>query len=217
MSIGISETLSTAGTAIPEVKVESSSGAWSNVILVGLLGLCIGTGGIAHASSLPPCHISRDVTITICEEGGYNPSITELTTVPEQLAGIQRYMSLNVLELAQIFGVSRQTVHNWLKGEKEPHRHRQLKIDSVFQLAREWRSVSSKPLGSSLRKRVGESSVLDELARNPIDENAVHSKLAELHNALVSSESRKSIADVARARGRAKVTRMADWKDDEIL
>lgn len=218
MGTTVSQTLtSTTGTVIPDVRVESAPAAWSNRIWIGVLGLCIGTGGIANASSLPSSQISRDVSIKICEEGRENSRVTELSSVPEQLAAIQRYMSLNVSQLASTFGVSRQTVHQWLKAQREPYPRRQGKIGLVFEIAREWRSVSSKPLGGSLHKRLGEASVLDELARDPIDEHAVRAKLTELHRALASSESRQSIADVALAKGGKTLKRASSWKDDEIL
>ena len=117
-----------------------------------LLGLAISTSGVATEASQKVYRTSHS-----CEQGFEELSIPSANcfaistnfasdealtteagnssiqkeTVSEAIASIRARLSLQVKELAQIFGVGRPTIYSWINEESSPHGHRLERIESV--------------------------------------------------------------------------------------
>lgn len=207
-------------TVQPKLEETKSTLGWNNKILASLLGLLIGTGGVANANTLrTPLPVSSTVIVTVCGEHEHRRFVREELSVEEQLAAIQRNLSLNVSELSNALAVTRPTIYAWLRAEKEPQPENLARIQQVYRIARFWRSMSAHPVGN-LRNAIQEStgrSLIGELSASHLDENALRSTLTTLRAAAPDVLRRRSIADVARDHGLTTVERPTKWSEESDL
>lgn len=65
------------------------------------------------------------------------------------VAQIRSALSLNISELARVFGVERPTVYGWTKGETEPREKEKLeRLHAVYGVAKQWEQFGLGELGS---------------------------------------------------------------------
>ena len=120
----------------------------------------------------------------------------------ELLAGIRRYFSLNIANLARVLRVERPTVYSWITGAVTPRLENLSRIQKIHTLAKEWRKVSSEPVRGMLTIGYsGMPSLLDQLQQEVIDETAIRGTLSELRAALARVPQRKSVAQIAKEKG----------------
>ena len=120
----------------------------------------------------------------------------------EQLAGIRRYLSLSVSDLAKVLRVERPTVYSWLKGEAIPRSGNVNRIGAIYSIAREWRLMSSEPIRGMLNTPYGDdTTLLGLLSEETVDEVATRRLLGKLREALDRVPPRKSVAEIAKERG----------------
>ena len=107
----------------------------------------------------------------------------------EVKAGFGRTMS----RLPEVFGVSRQTLYNWLDGEipKEVH---QAKLVQLAEAARTFSELSFKPTSTSLDRTVSHGSSLLKLIGEGADGREVAQKLVRV--SLRATESRASLNEL---------------------
>jgi hypothetical protein len=211
----------------PKTSVTASSSAgpssivpWNNRILIAVLGMTIGTGGVANASALKHAPTSSQIQITICELKEVNAPVERALSAQEQIVGIQRYLSMNVTYLAKVLRIARPTVYAWMRGA-DPHDVNLERIRQLHRISRMWRSMSSIPVGNYLTLPLGGgSSLLEQLSQEQLQESAISESMARVKAALESAPRRKTIAETARARGlRVIDTREAkdEWSPDDDL
>lgn len=159
-----------------------------------LLGLAISTTGIASESSQKVYRTSHS-HVQIFEEPSI-PSASCLAisakcksdealtaeaggnsiqkeTVSEAIASIRARLSLQVKELAQIFGVGRPTIYSWINEESLPHGHRLERIEKVAKVAKLWDQFSYLPAGKLVRNLIGGETLIDLLSKEQISEHEV--------------------------------------------
>jgi DNA-binding transcriptional regulator YiaG len=135
-------------------------------------------------------------------------SETEATVYsPSQLLGtIRSSLSLRVTELAEALQVQRPTIYAWMKSETEPQDDNRLRLEVISEIAREWRSLSDKPLGNLLRQPTGDSpSLMNLLKRKHLNQSGISKLLRQLSNALEGQvpkwKRRLTATEQARQRG----------------
>lgn len=196
---------------------------WNNKVLAAILGMVIGTGGVANAavvntvvrtSSSADNHIRLTIRTSSYElENGLQDALLP----QEQIVGIQRYLSLNVTGLSSVLRVGRPTVYSWMRGVQPQGAHLQ-RIEQVYRIARSWRAMSSSPVGAYLAVRlVSGSSLLTQLADEILDEAAINGSFAEIRAALNNKPRRESILQAARRLGLASTTaaKTKKWSGDD--
>jgi len=113
----------------------TASGQWTQPVagtghsfgVVGILGWASAT--VLHAFSSPSTGgelLAADLQKYLAVPGSYDFSIIEATrlrTPQEDLTRIQEVLSPAVTNLAEAFGVTRQTIYNWRKGEAVAFQH----------------------------------------------------------------------------------------------
>ena len=219
-----SDTSSITSSAAAQTGSPVSLAPWNNRVLIAILGVTIGTGGIANAAVINRASASTGITaasnlafrVTL---SGENTGSPETALLPhEQVAGIQRYLSMNVTDLSKALQVARPTVYGWMRGV-EPHHFNLERITQVYRISRSWRAMSSVPIGVYLNVRLpNRESVIEQLSKQRIDEAAIRESLALIKIALDNEPRRQSIAELARARGLSTVN-MRDarkWSDDDL-
>ncbi len=180
---------------------------WNNKVLAAILGMVIGTGGVANAavvntvvrtSSSVDSHIRLTIRTSSYElENGRQDALLP----QEQIVGIQRYLSLNVTDLSSALRVGRPTIYAWMRGVQPQHAHLQ-RIEQVYRIARSWRAMSSSPVGAHLAVRLGSgSSLLTQLADETLDEGAINGSFAEIRATLNNGPRRESVLQAARRHG----------------
>jgi DNA-binding transcriptional regulator YiaG len=209
----------TSAASVPS-GIPASPAPWNNKVLIAILGMMIGTGGVANAALVnrEPA-TSSQFYVTVCDDDTANGNLERALMPQEQIAGIQRYLSMNVKDLSATLRVARPTVYAWMRGV-EPHGSNLKRISQVYRLARAWRAMSSIPLGQYLSVRLpAGGSVLEQFAEEELDEVAIIETFAKVKSALDSGPRRLSVIEAARARGLRAVDTHATgkWSSDDDL
>jgi DNA-binding XRE family transcriptional regulator len=96
---------------------------------------------------------ARTGPFTIVREG--NVHAEETLTTADRVLLLRRWLSLSVAEAARVLGVQRPTIYSWQEG-KTPAAAKNLgRLRAVFELAREWRQMSSDPVGHQRKEPLG--------------------------------------------------------------
>ena len=221
---GLSVKISSQCSIDPQPGTVSTSGLfWNNKVLAAILGMVIGTGGVANAAIVNTVMrsnstASNQMRLTICPSGTeVNRRDKDALLPQEQIAGIQRYLSLNVTDLSRAIRVKRPTVYSWLRGV-QPHDTNMQRIQQLYLIARSWRAMSSSPIGAYLSAPLqAGGSLMVQLTEEFFDEGAINRGFAEIKAALSDRPRRESIVEVANRRGlsRAVPEPTKTWSDDD--
>jgi hypothetical protein len=196
---------------------------WNNKVLAAILGMVIGTGGVANAAVVntvvrPSSGVDNHIRLTIRTPGYELDNGRQEALLPqEQIASIQRYLSLNVTDLSSALRVGRPTIYAWMRGVQPQDTHLQ-RIEQVYRIARSWRAMSSSPVGVYLAVRLGsDRSLLTQLADETLDEGAITCSFAEIRAALNNKPRRESILQAARRHGLRPTTskQTKKWSSDD--
>jgi len=199
----MSTKLSPSPTAVPNVTTLDYVKQVSAPIFLAAGMIFIGTGGKGTVEMLKTESQTGAVYSWTVPSVGVKRAKESMFLLPtELLAGIRRYLSLNVSNLAKVLRVERPTVYAWLSGEALPRLGNLERIRKVHFFAREWRKVSSEPVRGMLKIRYSEMpSLLEQLEQENIDEQAVRDTLSALQVALSRVPARKSVVQIAKEKG----------------
>jgi transcriptional regulator with XRE-family HTH domain len=133
-------------------------------------------------------------------EGSEQSDIVSETA--SQLVFIQRTFSMNTSEVANALNVSRPTVYAWLSGKSVRHYANLTRLQTLFELADFWRSISTHPLGEVLRRNPSQRvTLLLSLAAETVDSQNCRAQLQTLQTADANRTVRKSIRERLREYG----------------
>lgn len=115
-----------------------------------------------------------------------------LTTpeVPAALAEIRDAFSLSVVQLAQIFGVSRQAIYDWREGKPVKTENRQ-RIAAIRALAHQWMQTYPKPIGRVVAEEIDGTSLLALLSADQVDESAITPLLQKIAERLAAADANR--------------------------
>ncbi len=127
--------------------------------------------------------------------GGYNviylsdkKILTEIKSVPEQLAHIQKFLGLNVLALASILQVSRPTIYEWLDSKESTIRKKnQERLYSIYKISKKWARKNLGLINSYLHKPIGsaQSSLFSLLKSNELNVSEIDQCLVEIEKFII--------------------------------
>lgn len=195
--------------------LENISSVTANAFLSAVF--LVGTGGLAvpRVITYVPSGVLQ-VRMPRGEHGKIDAD--RMLDAQEKLAGIRRYLSLTVSDLARVLRVGRPTVYSWLHDEaslRAEHAHR---LEAMYKIAREWRTMSTKPVGSYLKAPTASGdTLLTLLSARALDSSAIRSAFAQIRAASVRAPRRASLMEVAKQRGfkLAVTQRPINWRSDE--
>jgi hypothetical protein len=187
----------------PSWKPQSTPLTLNGAVFAAVLSAAAaGTGGVAKPQAIAtqsftsPAACVLSVRVSESEE-------ERLLDTQSKIAGIRHYLSLNTTDLARVLKVGRPTVYSWTMGSvvlRSEHRER---LDAVYEIARNWRAVSSVPMGQLVREPLSNGTALIDLL------SADRLNLAALHGAMRQIAEQQSLVDrrltVAQAAARAGV------------
>jgi len=127
----------------------------------------IGSGAVRELRSQPFTRFSADPWLEkIISYEDQPDACLRQDEVEAALGYIKNTLSLNVSELAEVLAVSRPTVYAWAEGGNadEPKRQR---LAALKELAQEWESMCSEPLGTLLRDRSNSGTRVIDLLKLP--------------------------------------------------
>ncbi len=164
------------------------SGASGEAVAVYLIATAaLGTGGVqvvdwsrANARTGP---------FTIVRE---RSSEAALTTADRVLL-LRRWLSLSVAEAARVLHVQRPTVYSWQDG-KAPAAPKNLeRLRTVFELAREWRTLSGTSVGNYRKEPLGPGgrTLMDLLSAEEISRPRVLETMNRIVEASTRQEARR--------------------------
>lgn len=193
------EFVPTLGTGSTSTCAPSSSlsVSWNTALLTA--AFLVGTGGFAtpQALNVPEVHSVARIAHEL-----NTVSTQHLLDTQEKLAGIRRYLAVNVTEMARILRVGRPTVYSWLRDDPTLRANHARRIDEVYGLARKWRSMSYKPVGDLISRSLASGeTLLDLLSAKTLDEPAIEKALSQVAEAVNSKARRASVIEIAKQRG----------------
>jgi len=184
--------------------------------------MMIGTGGVANATVVnaairPRSNASNQVRITICNPVWEVNEQREVLLPQEQIAGIQRYLSLNVTDLSKALRVGRPTIYAWIRGAQLHDAHI-LRLQQLYRIARSWRAISSSPIGTYLNVQLPSgNSLIEQLADETLDESVINRSFIQIKAAVDGKPRRESISEVTKRRGLRSTTKteLKKWSGDD--
>ena len=137
-----------------------------------------GSGGMSIASGES---MTSDTIVYSVESQPTRAEVLKVSTVPQEVATIRHYLSLNVSNLATVLRIGRPTVYAWQRGEAKLHASNIKRLNDIYDLAVEWKKSSRVPLGNMLTSSLNDGSTfLESLSRDDIDPAELSSKVHEL-------------------------------------
>jgi hypothetical protein len=220
MQGAIESLCSTSGTG----SASSFSGApsffikWNNALLSAVL--LVGTGGFANAHTVSYVPSGALLHVRVLRSTDGNVDSERLLDTQEKLAGIRRYLSTNVTNLAKVLGVGRPTVYSWLREDADLRGEHAQRLEKIYRIARKWRMMSSRPVGAFLDQPIsaGET-LLSLLSARTVDERAVQVAFDRIRDASSRTTRRQGVVEAAKQRGfkLATTQRQTRWSTDEEL
>lgn len=161
--------------AIPAIYSPATTTSWrpqSPLLIVGSAGTG-GVEGLQFSNSscngyLPRCITIKDITLP---EAGFAGLMGDIQI------GFERVMS----HLPAIFGVSRQTLYNWLKGETPKERHQE-KLRQLAKAALVFKEAGFKPTPTMLDRTVANGQSFIDLLKHNADGANSANKLMRIVN-----------------------------------
>jgi hypothetical protein len=181
---------------------QSTPTALNGAVLAALLGAAAaGTGGIANPQALVAQSFTSPVACVFSVHVSQDEEDRLLDT-QAKIVGIRHYLSLNMTDLARILKVGRPTVYSWTTGEVLLHSAHRKRLDAVYEIAREWRALSSAPLGNLVREPVSNGmAVMDLLSADRLDLAAIRGGMRHMAELQGRSERRLTVAQAAERAG----------------
>jgi AcrR family transcriptional regulator len=205
---------------IPNVSATGSafSARWNNAFLTAVF--LVGTGGFASAQTVS--YVPSGALLQVRVQRGTDGTIDSdrLLDTQEKLAGIRRYLSMSVTDLAKVLRVGRPTVYSWLRGDADIRAEHAQRLEATYRIARNWRAMSSRPVGTFLNQPVASGeTLLGLLSAKAPDELAVGRAFSQIRNSAVRAARRPGVLEVAKQRGFKLATTQppTSWSSDEDL
>jgi DNA-binding XRE family transcriptional regulator len=172
---------------------------WNNAFLTAVF--LAGTGGVANPQTINRAQCGP-ISVRVMDISQEGAPADRLLDIQEKLAGIRRYLSMNVTNMAKTLRVARPTVYSWLRDEPSLRGNHLLRLEALYKIARGWRKISSQPVGEFLAQPLpsGES-LLALLSAKTLNEAEIQDAFVQIHKTVSRSLGRESIVDVARTRG----------------
>jgi AcrR family transcriptional regulator len=178
----------------------TSSSLINNAFLATIF--LVGTGGFANPKPVAVVPTGSLLYVRAASEPAASAESDRLLDAQEKLAGIRRYLSMTVTELAQAMRVGRPTIYSWLGDEAVIRARHAKRLEYMYRLSREWRTVSSRPVGRFLSVPLEEGgTLLALLSAKTIDEPAVKRCFSQIAEALMRTSDRPGVVELAKRRG----------------
>jgi hypothetical protein len=191
---------------------------WNNAFLSAVL--LVGTGGFASAQTVNYVPSGALLHVRVLRSTDGNIDSDRLLDTQEKLAGIRRYLSMTVTDLAKALRVGRPTVYAWLRDGADLRTEHAQRLEAIYRIARKWRMTSSRPVGTFLNQPVvsGET-LLSLLSAEVPDELAIERAFSQVRNAAIRTTRRPGVLEVAKQRGLKLATAQppTSWSSDEDL
>jgi DNA-binding transcriptional regulator YiaG len=211
--------MQSAPESIPSVSATGSafSVRWNNAFLTAVF--LVGTGGTATPRTINYIPSGPQQVKVSCGADTATDSHRMLDS-QEKLAGIRRYLSLSVTDLAKVLHVGRPTVYSWLRDEANLRVEHARRLESIYGLARKWKTMSSRPVGAFLNRPVASGSTLMALlSAKPLDSLEVETAYTQIQQAMGREPRHRSATYVAKQRGfkLATTQQRTSWSSAEDL
>jgi transcriptional regulator with XRE-family HTH domain len=129
------------------------------------------------------------------------------TSSTDLMSTVRTGFGRNMSHLPAVFGVSRQSLYNWLSGET-PKEHHQKKLVQLAAAARVFVDVGFKPTAPSLRRTIAQGKSFIELLGQGADGKETAERLVRIEKRGSHSRKELDVLLAGRARSRPDVAEM---------
>lgn len=173
---------------------------WNNAVLAAVF--IVGTGGIATAQALSYMPAAPGVVRIAHELGQHSFAAQRVLDTQEKLAGIRRYLSLNVSDMSKVLRVGRPTIYSWLRNDPSLRANHAKRIEEIYSLARKWRMASVQPVGDLITRPLASGkNLLDLLSAKNLDGSTIESAFVQIAQAANRKPRRVGVVEIAKQRG----------------
>jgi DNA-binding transcriptional regulator YiaG len=171
---------------------------WASAL--ALLATTVGTGGVARPQTLAEEHTPANTSPSCCFRVSSIRRRAAVATLGEKLTFVRHYFSLNVSDLARVLRVGRPTLYSWIRGEAEPHRANQDRIDDIYEIASDWRQVTAEPIGWLGRSRSSSGQTfIEALSEERLDQAKLRAMVLGMKEKMAEAQAKVSDFDPAAA------------------
>jgi len=186
----------------PYSKTQAPPRVLSSALLAAILSAAAaGTGGVARPHALTTQTFTGPVA-PVCSVNLRQDEEGCLLGIQEKIAAIKHYLSLNMTDLAAVLKVGRPTVYTWATAPvtvKSRHRER---VDALYEIARDWRALSSTPMGRILREPLADrATMIDLLSADKLAGAALSNAMLQAKEMQDRTEKRLTVTEVAKKAG----------------
>jgi hypothetical protein len=186
----------------PSPSPQLPTTTFNTAVLAAVLGAAtIGTGGVANLQVLNLPTFTSPVACA-CSVHVRQDEEERLLDTQEKIAGIRRYLSLNITDLAKVLNVGRPTVYSWATTPVNLHSNHRKQIDTVYEIARTWRALYSDPMGRLVREPLENGrTMIDLISEDKLDSEAVSKAMLQVRQLQSRMQRRLTVAEAAEKAG----------------
>ncbi len=121
---------------------------------------------------------------------------TEIKSICEQLAAIQKVLGLNRLALASVLQVSRPTLYEWLNSKKSTlHKKNQERLDSLYEISKKWKCKNLGLVNGYLHKPIGaaQHSLFSLLKSDELNISEINKSLTEIETFITKKQKKDKL------------------------
>ena len=180
------------GTGAAEFRplsLASSTSSQAVALLYLVAAFDLGTGGEAVVDWTRAS--ARTGPFTIVRET--SDAESETFTTADRVLLLRRWFSLSVAEAARVLKVQRPTIYSWQEGNTPAATKNMERLRTVFDLAREWRSMSSEPVGPRRKEPIGpgDSTLVGLLSARRLSQTAISEALKRIAATIEREQTRR--------------------------
>jgi DNA-binding transcriptional regulator YiaG len=203
----------------PSLKTQLPTMTLNSAVLAAIFSAAaVGTGGVVNPHALGIQTFTGPVARACSVHASQNEEERLLDT-QEKIAAIRRYLSLNMTDLAKVLNVGRPTVYSWATTPVTLHSSHRKRIDVVYEIARNWRALSSDPMGRLVREPFANGiTVIDLLSTDKLDAAAIRNGMLQVRDLQGGMQRRLTVAEAAEKAGvRLASRRRRNWRSSGEL
>lgn len=134
----------------------------------------------------------------------------DLRTAPDHMANIRSVLNPAISDLARVFGVTRQAIYKWIKGETEPEADNLARIETLSQVADQFAAAGLQRTTALLKMKAFDGrSLLDLIAADQLMPQHIQKLVVEAQ-AMQNAYERSGLA-------KSKAAPTDDWQSSHSI
>jgi transcriptional regulator with XRE-family HTH domain len=158
----------------------------SNYALAALVGLAVGSGGVASPSLWDDWH--RTPPQHIAGSAAFDLAVIESPSLLEQLISIRSQLKASITGLARLLNVGRPTIYAWMSGRSAPRLSHIQRISMIYRVGRRLRELIGPNADISGYRFADGSTLIDFLSQETLQQDFALRQLEAIDVSRISAK-----------------------------